>query len=514
MHKAVWFRWTNIFLLLVPVVLLHKQAGIEEGPLLLALAGLSLIPLAGFLKSAVEELEELLNEYIGALLHTTSGNIAELAIALSILASFNGSGGAAIVLGSVAGVIVRTLLFLGLATFLGCLKVGRMRFDVSLAGEYSTILALAVTGLSLPTLAFLIVGVSSAKGESSALDLVVLNQYPLPVIVAVVLLISYMVYLAFAVFRLRAGENYQEQREASRRAKEQRRQGATGAPTAPSADLLATNPLTFDGEDALFAPERAKEQQQLAALARELGAGPSVAVAVAAPASKPAKAKRPRSTRQIYLAEKRRARDARWNARWARWSARWQLGKGQTAVEHAVEDVEKLAEEGEEHQDSLRMRVVRGIAAFLILGVMAYLIVNVSEAFAGSVEHIVSTTPAFQDKEFFLGLILIPVLGGLVELFDVVEVARNGVMDVTMAMTAGGAVQMILLAVPILVIFGQLTGHPLDLVFKPLEVIIFGAATFIFMLLSRDGESTVLEGVQLCSLWLLLAAVAFFLPPA
>jgi Ca2+:H+ antiporter len=72
---------------------------------------------------------------------------------------------------------------------------------------------------------------------------------------------------------------------------------------------------------------------------------------------------------------------------------------------------------------------------------------------------------------------------------------------------------MILLIVPILVIVGAVTGHPIDLVFAPLEVIVFGAATFTFMLLSRDGESTILEGVQLCTLWLLFAVAAFFLPP-
>ncbi|MGZ3668030.1 MAG: calcium/proton exchanger, partial [Ktedonobacterales bacterium] len=60
---------------------------------------------------------------------------------------------------------------------------------------------------------------------------------------------------------------------------------------------------------------------------------------------------------------------------------------------------------------------------------------------------------------------------------------------------------------------GALTGHPLDLIFQPLNVIIFGVSTFIFMLLSRDGESTWLEGVQLCAVWLLVAITAFFLPP-
>ena len=149
--------------------------------------------------------------------------------------------------------------------------------------------------------------------------------------------------------------------------------------------------------------------------------------------------------------------------------------------------------------------------AFVVLVAAAAGVVFMSEAFAGSIEALIKQNAGL--PEFFIGLIIIPVLGGLVELVDAIEIARRGVMDVTMAMTAGGSVQMVLLVTPILVIVGYLTGHQLDLFFKPLEVIIFGAATFIYMLLSRDGESTLLEGLQLCFLWLLLAVVAFFLPP-
>jgi Ca2+:H+ antiporter len=63
----------------------------------------------------------------------------------------------------------------------------------------------------------------------------------------------------------------------------------------------------------------------------------------------------------------------------------------------------------------------------------------------------------------------------------------------------------------VLVLVGLFTGHTLDLVFNPIEVITFGAATFIFMLLSRDGESTWLEGVQLCTFWAMVAVAAFFI---
>jgi Ca2+:H+ antiporter len=158
-------------------------------------------------------------------------------------------------------------------------------------------------------------------------------------------------------------------------------------------------------------------------------------------------------------------------------------------------------------------KIARGLLAVLILVVAAAGVVVMSEHFADSVKEMVETNAGLRDYEFFLGLILIPVLAGVVELYGSVGMARRKKMDITMAITAGASIQMILLVVPILVLVGWFTGHPLGLVFTPLNVIIFGAATFAFMLLSRDGESTMLEGVQLVALWLLLAVIAIYLPP-
>ena len=45
-------------------------------PVLLVIAALGLIPLAGFVESAVEELAELLGPFVGGFLHTTFSNVA------------------------------------------------------------------------------------------------------------------------------------------------------------------------------------------------------------------------------------------------------------------------------------------------------------------------------------------------------------------------------------------------------------------------------------------------------
>src|SRR5215467_8356947 len=172
LEGAVITRKINVLLLAIPLVLFSSQIqkfietstgmSISEGVvsgITFALAALALIPLAGFVESAVEELAELLGPFVGGLLHTTFGNVAELTIGLAVLLSFANSGGAEIVEGSIAGVIIRnSLLFLGVSTLLGCFRNGHMKFNAENAGEYSTVFALAVVGLSIPTIVTLLSG--------------------------------------------------------------------------------------------------------------------------------------------------------------------------------------------------------------------------------------------------------------------------------------------------------------------------------------------------------------------
>lgn len=477
MERSVLRRKVNVFLLFIPLALLYQQSPSFFAPVLaivpedsretaghiavFVLAALALIPLAGFVESAVEELAELLGPFIGGLLHTTFGNVAELTIGLSVLLSFAGTGGAEIVRGSIAGVIIRnSLLFLGLSTLAGCWRNGHMKFDAENASEYSTVFALAVVGLSLPTIANLVLSSSQAKEIQ---DLVIFKQYPLSAYLAVVLLVSYLAYIVFTVFRFRDGYDLvaagHKRRDARRRKRLARRSRRDRELTLIGAQL---------DTQALFSEEREAAERRLEEVEAEATAQ-----------SGASRGERKRTyARAAMLEHRRRERAARGE-------------EGMLAGHPAW----------------------RGIIAALVLAVSTAGVAAMSESFAKSIEELINANHALHEKEFFLGLVLIPVLAGFVEFYGSVDAARKNRMEITMAVTAGATIQMILLVVPILVIVGQATGHPLALVFQPIEIIIFGASTFIFMLLSRDGESTWLEGVQLSTVWLLLAVVALFLPP-
>jgi Ca2+:H+ antiporter len=461
-----FLRKINLLLLAIPLVLFsgalraffdaHLGLTIRDGVLdgiIFGLAALALIPLAGFVESAVEELAELLGPFVGGLLHTTFGNVAELTIALAVLLSFAGSGGAEIVEGSIAGVIIRnSLLFLGVSTLIGCFRNGHMKFDAENASEYSTVFALAVIGLSIPTIVTLL---TPALLGGHAHALVLPGKIPLPGFLAVVLIVSYLAYISFAVFRLGEGYNLVEKRRLLRAERAKRRLLRRGK---LQPFPLATQPDT----QALFAEERESADRRLAGDGESSSSGREAGRRVYAKAG--------------LLAEKRRRSEE-------------SGARGLLHVHPAL----------------------RGLLAVLVLAVATAGVASMSESFARSVEELVKLNGTLQSYDVFLGLIIIPILAGVVELYGSVGAARENRMEITMAVTAGASIQMILLVVPVLVLVGIFTGHQLDLVFNPIEVITFGAATFIFMLLSRDGESTWLEGVQLCTFWALVAVAAFFI---
>ena len=133
----------------------------------------------------------------------------------------------------------------------------------------------------------------------------------------------------------------------------------------------------------------------------------------------------------------------------------------------------------------------------------------ISEVLVSTIEpltHQIGLSP------FFVGLIILPIVGNAAEHFSAITSANHNHMEITMAITSGSSIQIALLAAPILVLFGALIGVPLDLNFPLFEVVLFALAAALFALISLDGESTWLEGLLLCAFYLILAVSTFFAP--
>ena len=144
----------------------------------------------------------------------------------------------------------------------------------------------------------------------------------------------------------------------------------------------------------------------------------------------------------------------------------------------------------------------------LLLGVTAAVAV-ISEIFVGTIEPLVEQGGL---SELFVGVILVPIVGNVAEHVAGVQIAYKNQLDFSMGISLGSSLQVALLVTPVLVFLGPLMGHPLTLVFTPLELGALAAAVVTTAFIALDGRSNWLEGAMLCGVYL-IAALAFFFTP-
>ena len=134
---------------------------------------------------------------------------------------------------------------------------------------------------------------------------------------------------------------------------------------------------------------------------------------------------------------------------------------------------------------------------------------KLSELLVGTVEHVVVEVGI---TEFFLGIIIVPVIGNVAEHLVAVQVAVKNQMELSLAISVGSSLQVALFVAPLLVFVSLLMGNPLTLVFNEFELIALMAAVLIAGLVSLDGESNWLEGTMLLAIYVIIALAFFWLP--
>jgi len=168
----------------------------------------------------------------------------------------------------------------------------------------------------------------------------------------------------------------------------------------------------------------------------------------------------------------------------------------------------KAAEAGHSHDEPPQWGVVKAVIILLVsTGFIAWM----SEILVGAVEPVVESLGV---TEFFLGIIIIPLVGNVAEHLVAVQVAVKNRMELSLSISLGSSLQIALLVAPVLVFVSLAMGNPLTLVFNQFELIALVAASLIAVLVALDGESNWLEGVQLLVVYLIVALAFFFLPEA
>jgi Ca2+:H+ antiporter len=115
---------------------------------------------------------------------------------------------------------------------------------------------------------------------------------------------------------------------------------------------------------------------------------------------------------------------------------------------------------------------------------------------------------------FFVGLIVLPLIGNAAEYASALYFARRDNMGLVMTISVGSSIQIALLTAPALVLGSYAFGHPMDLVFSnPLELLGIVGSAFVVNSIALDGETTWFEGVMLVAVYALLGLTFFFATP-
>ena len=118
----------------------------------------------------------------------------------------------------------------------------------------------------------------------------------------------------------------------------------------------------------------------------------------------------------------------------------------------------------------------------------------------------------FGFTELFVGVIVIALIGNAAEHYSAVTAARRDDMTLAVEIAVGSSAQIALLVAPALVLYSFALGRPMTLLFNALEITAITLSVLATSLVVTDGESNWVEGLQLLSVYLILALAFYFVP--
>jgi Ca2+:H+ antiporter len=158
-----------------------------------------------------------------------------------------------------------------------------------------------------------------------------------------------------------------------------------------------------------------------------------------------------------------------------------------------------------EDEDSWGWSVRTSVVALAIAGVLVGVM---SEILVGSITE---ASHAIGLSEFFIGVIVVAIVGNAAEHWVAVLVALKDKMDLSVNIAVGSAAQVALFVAPVLVLASFFLGpFPLALVFNGFELGAILLAVLIAQYVTQDGESNWFEGLQLLAVYVVFALAFYF----
>jgi Ca2+:H+ antiporter len=113
----------------------------------------------------------------------------------------------------------------------------------------------------------------------------------------------------------------------------------------------------------------------------------------------------------------------------------------------------------------------------------------------------------------FIGIVFVAIIGGAAESLSAISMAAKNKVDLTLGIAMGSSIQIALFVAPLLVLLSFVIGpQSLFLTFNRAETGAVLMAVLLTAVLAGDGRSNWFKGIQLITLYLLIALLFYFIP--
>ena len=151
--------------------------------------------------------------------------------------------------------------------------------------------------------------------------------------------------------------------------------------------------------------------------------------------------------------------------------------------------------------------VTRAVVSLIVASVLA---AWMSEILVGAAE---GTGKTLGMSQVFIGIVFVAIVGGAAESGSAIAMARKNKMDLSIGIALGSCIQIALFVAPVLVLASYfIAPHPLELSFGRAEIGSLFMAVLIGALVCGDGQSNWYKGVQLITVYAMIALMFYLMP--
>jgi len=133
-----------------------------------------------------------------------------------------------------------------------------------------------------------------------------------------------------------------------------------------------------------------------------------------------------------------------------------------------------------------------------------------SEILVGAAE---GTGKSLGMSQTFIGIVFLAIVGGAAESGSAIAMARKNKMDLAVGIALGSSIQIALFVAPVLVLLSYfIAPQPLELSFNRAETGSLFMGVLIGALVCGDGQSNWYKGIQLVTVYTIIALMFYFIP--